>query len=277
MMTPDDLAQARAWIGRTQTYEDIVAPHHAAAFRATLAPYLADDPSGAAPLGLHWCLAYDIAETQNLDADGHAKRGAFLPPCPLPKRMAAGGELEIRAPLKLGAVVTRTSRIDDVSLREGRSGQLCFVAITHEFASDGAVALIEKQSLVFRGEGSSAAPSAPDEEEAEVTKRLNAGTALLFRYSALTFNAHRIHYDRSYAAEEGYPGLVVHGPLQATLLLNLAAELLGRTPRRFVFRAQSPIVDGPFEIGGRVTGEGACAVWTRNAQGGRAMSATASV
>lgn len=277
-MTQDDLAAARTWIGRTQIIEDVATAHLARAFAATFDPHLVPRVVEEAPLGLHWCLAFDTAAMSNLDDDGHGKRGAFLPPCPLPKRMAAGGELEFHAPIKLGGSVTRTSRIDDVQLREGKTGQLCFVSVAHEIASDGRLALTEKQSLVFREEGSSAAANERDLEEADIGGKLTASATMLFRYSALTFNAHRIHYDRSYAAErEGYAGLVVHGPLQATLLLNLAAQLMGKPPRRFVFRAQAPILDGPMEIGARMTGEGAATLWTRNAQGGRAMSATASL
>lgn len=277
-MTQEDLALARTWIGRTTTIDDIATPHLARAFAATFDPHLAPAKERHAPLGLHWCLAFDTAPMANLDEDGHGKRGAFLPPCPLPKRMAAGGEIEIHAPIEIGAAVTRTSRIDDVQLREGKTGQLCFVSITHTLSARGAPLVTEKHSLVFREEGSSAASNEKDTEAGDVARQLSADAAMLFRYSALTFNAHRIHYDRGYAAErEGYAGLVVHGPLQATLLLNLAAVLLGKSPRRFVFRAQAPILDGPMEIGGRVTGEGAAALWTRNAQGGRAMSATANL
>ncbi len=278
MMTPEDLALARSWIGRTLTIEDAPTPHLARAFHATFDPHLAPRGSDDAPLGLHWCLAFETAAMAGLDQDGHITRGAFWPPCPLPKRMAAGGDLDIVAPIRMSAPLRRISTIEDVALRDGKSGQLCFVTVKHVFESGGQAALTETQNVVFRAEGSAAASKLEkDEEPAELSAALNADEALLFRYSALTFNAHRIHYDRAYAAYEGYPGLVVHGPLQATLLLNLAARLLGQTPRRFVFRAQAPIIDGPFEIGGRVTGEGAAAVWTRNAQGGRAMSATASL
>lgn len=276
MMSPDDLALAQSWIGKTQTIEDAASAQGVRAFHATFDPYLAAYAPEEAPLGLHWTLAFDTAAMAELDGDGHARRGGFLPPCPLPKRMAAGGELELLAPLRIGAPVRRTSTIEDVTLRTGKSGQLCFIAVRHALESGGETALIEKQTVVFRDAGSSAPPSAEkDAEIAEIRREVTADALMLFRYSALTFNAHRIHYDREYAAYEGYPGLVVHGPLQATLLLNLAAALLGEAPRRFVFRAQAPIIDGPFEIGGRVTGEGAAAVWTRNAQGGRAMSATA--
>lgn len=278
MMTRDDLDRARAWIGRSVTIEDIVTARLARAFHATLDPHLAAHPDSQAPLGLHWCLGVETAPMAELDADGHARRGSFLPPCPLPKRMAAGGEIEYHAPIPLGAAIRRTSRVEDVQLREGKTGQLCFVSLSHTLVGAGGPVLTERQTLVFREEGSApAAPVEPDRETAEASRRLTADPALLFRYSALTFNAHRIHYDRQYAAHEGYEGLVVHGPLQATLLLNLAATLLGQPPRRFVFRAQAPILDGPMEIGARVTGEGAAALWTRNAQGGRAMSATAAL
>ncbi len=275
-MTPSDLALARTWIGRTETTHDIVSAHAVAQFRATFGAHLAPQTENAAPLGFHWCLATDVAPTENLDDDGHAKRGAFLPPCPLPKRMAAGGAIELYAPLRIGGAITRVSTIEDVTLREGRAGQLLFVAIAHDIACDGAPALRETQSLVFRGAGASAASGEQISEKADISESVEAREALLFRYSAMTFNAHRIHYDRDYAREaEGYAGLVVHGPLQATLLMNLAARLAGPF-KRFEFQARAPVFDGVFQIEGRKTGIGASACWTRNAQGGRAMSATAS-
>lgn len=276
MMTPEDLALARTWIGRSETSEDIVAPHLVARFHATLDPFLAPMKSNEAPLGVHWCLAVETAGMDRVDVDGHPKRGAFLPPCPLPKRMAAGGELTLLSPIRIGGAIRRVSTIEDVTLREGKTGQLCFVNVRHDIACDGADAVIEKQTVVFRDAGSSAAAAGKAEEEpADIVDAVSATPALLFRFSAVTFNTHRIHYDRAYAAnEEGYPGLVVHGPLQAALLLNLAAKLMGAAPGRFEFRAQAPIFEGPFEIAGRKTGQGA-ATWTRT-QNGRAMSAAAS-
>jgi len=275
-MTPSDLALARTWIGRTETTHDIVSAHAVVQFRATFGAHLAPQTENAAPLGFHWCLATDAAPTENLDDDGHAKRGAFLPPCPLPKRMAAGGAIELYAPLRIGGAITRVSTIEDVTLREGRAGQLLFVAIAHDIACDGAPALRETQSLVFRSAGASAASGEQISEKADISESVEAREALLFRYSAMTFNAHRIHYDRDYTREaEGYAGLVVHGPLQATLLMNLAARLAGPF-KRFEFQARAPVFDGVFQIEGRKTGIGASACWTRNAQGGRAMSATAS-
>jgi len=275
MMTPDDLALARSWIGRAQESDDIVAPHLVARFHAPLDPYLAPTTNHEAPLAIHWCLATDAAQTDDLDDDGHAKRGAFLPPCPLPKRMAAGGALTLHAPIPIGARITRRAAVTDVALREGRTGQLFFVTTEQTLSAAGTLALTETQTLVFREAGSApAAPSAPASAGA-LTARVEATPARLFRYSALTFNAHRIHYDRVYAREaEGYAGLVVHGPLQATLLLNHAAILLGRPPSRFSFRAEAALYDGAFELCGKRSETGA-AVWTRAGSGGRTMSGDA--
>jgi 3-methylfumaryl-CoA hydratase len=182
--------------------------------------------------------------------------------------------------------VIRRSLIADISLKEGRSGALCFVTVRHELATERGIAIRERQDLVYRaaialGAGpalSSPAPAVEAPQQPDLTWRVEATPLLLFRYSALTFNGHRIHYDHPYATDvEGYPGLLVHGPLQATLLLNLAASLGGGAPRRFSYRATAPLVAGqPFDLHGLRSAAGDVECWSGDSAGSIAMKATAS-
>ncbi|MBL4623127.1 MAG: MaoC family dehydratase N-terminal domain-containing protein, partial [Immundisolibacteraceae bacterium] len=201
----------------------------------------------AAPLGIHWCLAAPAAPGNNLGADGHPKRGGFLPPVPLPSRMWAGGELVFHAPLRVGDLVTRHSRVENVTLKQGRSGPLVFVTIEHQTHAGDTLVLTERQDLVYKQANPKLADTAKPIIEAPHqtdTESITVNSVDLFRYSALTFNSHRIHYDRDYAlTEEGYPGLVVHGPFQTTLLMNQAAKLCNGLPKRFSFRGVAPLID----------------------------------
>jgi 3-methylfumaryl-CoA hydratase len=164
--------------------------------------------------------------------------------------MWAGGEVETLAPFRIGAAVRRTTMIEDIQEREGRSGRLCFVTVRHAIESGGNLAVRERHDLVFREAGSSAPPVPSSRPMADLVWQVDASPILLFRFSALTFNGHRIHYDHPYATQtEGYAGLVVHGPLQADLLLNQAAVLFGAVPRRFSYRCIAPLIAGrPFEV-----------------------------
>lgn len=268
-----DIDHLRSWIGRTEEADDIVTPRLVAEFRATFDPHLAATPAGEAPLALHWCLTPRIAPTHALAADGHPAKGDFLPPIPLPRRMWAGGLTQFRAPLREGDTVRRVSRITDVSAKEGRTGRLCFVTIDHEYSVDGRVAIAERQDVVYR---EAATPGAakempepkPTQPHADLVWTVDATPALLFRYSAITFNSHRIHYDAPYATKaEGYAGLVVHGPVQASLLLNIAATVLGKTPAAFNHRGLSPLIAGTaFQVFARTDGD-AIRCWTQNAEG----------
>lgn len=237
-----------AWIGRESRRTDVVSPRLAACFTATLAPHLAATPG--APLGVFWCLAPDVVEPGKLGPDGHPAMGLFLPAMPYPRRMWAGGELEIHGAFALGEEVTKASAVTAIAFKTGGTGRLAFVTVRHNYRVADRLVLAERQDVVYRdAEGTGSQPHHPPEAEPAAAV-LNAWTVtpdptLLFRYSALTFNAHRIHYDQPYAtAQEGYAGLVVHGPLQATLLLNLAADTLGTTPRRFSYRGQAPLICG---------------------------------
>jgi 3-methylfumaryl-CoA hydratase len=280
-----DIAALNQWIGRSREAEELITPRLVEAYRATLTPHLAPVDVEEAPLALHWCLAPELAPTGALGPDGHSLGSGFLPPLPLPRRMWAGGEVETLAPLRLGDRVTRQSTIADIGLKEGRSGPLCFVTVRHELATDRGVAIRERQDMVYRAAvaagaapaQSPAPPAAETPQRADLIWRVEATPVLLFRYCALTFNGHRIHYDHPYATGvEGYPGLLVHCPLQATLLLNLAASLGGRAPRRFSYRATAPLVAGqPFELHGRRDSAGAVECWSADAAGSIAMRATA--
>lgn len=280
-----DLGHLRTWIGRTENARDVISPRLVNELHVTLDHEGAAPGMGeAAPLTVHWCLAPPAVGTSALGPDGHPPRGGFLPRVPLPRRMWAGGELRFEDRLRVGDAVERRSRIADVTIKRGRSGTLCFVAVDHEFHTARGRAIVERHDIVYRSQPMSvSAPVAPPatpllsaaaDSGGEKHDR-RAGAVLLFRYSALTFNGHRIHYDRSYAMdEEGYPGLVVHGPLQATLLLERAAAERGAAPRSFSFRGRSPLFDFmPFRLCARDAAEG-MTLWIETGSG-RAMEAMA--
>jgi 3-methylfumaryl-CoA hydratase len=244
-MNSDTIA-LKDWIGRMTEAEDVVTPRLVDGFRATLSPHLGDSDAVVAPLGIHWCLAPEMVEAAKLNSDGHPARGDFLPPVPLPRRMWAGSDVEFLAPLKAWDRVRRRSVVVDITEKTGKSGPLCFVAVQHEFENGHGLAVRERQTLVYRAaaEASKDQPRAAPAALAPIAERewqIAVDPVLLFRYSALTFNGHRIHYDAPYTTGvEHYPGLVIHGPLQATILLNLAASVQGAAPRIFSFRGISP-------------------------------------
>jgi 3-methylfumaryl-CoA hydratase len=245
----DELKQ---WIGRTEKVSDVITATPYAALSATLDR----PPSRPAPGTLlhplwHWLYFLPLHAQSDIDPDGHAMRGGFLPPVPLPRRMWAGSQFEFHDALKVGDAVTRVSTIENVDTKSGRTGMLVFIKVRHDIRRNGDenVALTEVHDIVYR-EAANADASSPAPRtaraDAQWERVVVPGEVLLFRYSALTFNGHRIHYDRRYATDvEGYPGLVVHGPLLATLLLDL---LYRKQPDarvlRFEFRAVRPTFDG---------------------------------
>lgn len=267
----------RSWIGREDRVNDALSPDLARKLAATFDLPGDFDHGDTAPPLIHFCLGQQAAPTALLGTDGHPERGGFLPPVPLPRRMWAGGSLAFHASLRVGDTIDRLSRIADVDVKQGRSGTLCFVTVEHRIAVDGRDIITERQDIVYRGNPTPSTDPSPEPAPAGLHRRsFDPMPTVLFRYSALTFNTHRIHYDRPYAMiEEGYPGLVVHGPLQATLLCNLAAELRGQPPLRFSFRSQSPLFDGaPFGLHARET-DGGLALWTAAENGPVAMAAEA--
>ena len=279
-----DVAHLQQWIGRNAEADDLVTPRLVAEYRATFAPRLFERREGEAPLGLHWCLSPPIAPMADLGPDGHPTTGGFLPPVPLPRRMWAGGEIETHGALRVGDDVTRTSTIGGVTAKQGRSGPLCFVAVRHGYATPRGLAVTERHDIVYRAAdpGSASPRSAPSDparpRQADLRWTIETSPVLLFRYSAMTFNGHRIHYDQPYVTGvEVYPGLVVHGPIQATLCFNIAAELLGTVPRRFHYRNLSPLTAGDaFTVAGAKHADGTVASWTESADGRTCMEGEAS-
>jgi len=271
------------WIGRSETRSDEVTAAPMAALAATLdidAPY--PQPGDPLPPLWHWLYFLPLPRQSELGPDGHAKRGGFLPPVELPRRMWAGGRLEFLHPLRMGETMTRTSRIADVRSREGRSGRLVFVLVRHEIGNARGIALTEEHDIVYRDHPQPGDPAPPQRiapSDAAWERLVHPDDVLLFRYSALTFNGHRIHYDRRYATEvEGYPGLVVHGPLIATLLLDLVRRNLpAAVVTRLEFRAVSPLFDtADFSVCGKPEDDGkTIRLWASDAAGALAMTAAA--
>jgi 3-methylfumaryl-CoA hydratase len=274
------------WIGRSEEASDVVTPAPCAALAATL-DLPADLPKPGTPLPplWHWLYFLPRHRRSELGPDGHARRG-FLPPVPLPRRMWAGSRFEFHRPLHIGDSLMRRSTIERITEKTGRSGALVFVTLRHEIArhDEAACALREWHDIVYREAprvGEALAPPQRAPEDARWQRRWEPDDVLLFRYSALTFNGHRIHYDRRYATEvEGYPGLVVHGPLIATLLLDLLRRHApGRQPARFEFRALRPLFDGhPFTVCGQAQADGrSVRLWAADHQGWLTMDATATL
>ena len=285
MSSGSDIARLRQWIGKTERVTDTVTPTRLAALAATLDLDVPSPQRGdAVPPLWHWLYFLDIHRQSELAPDGHARLGDFLPPVPLPRRMWAGGRLAFGRPLRVGETYTRTSNILDVQHKEGRSGSLIFVIVRHEIGSREGVALTEEQDLVYRGNpapGDSAPTSRPAPAGAIWQREVKADDVLLFRYSALTFNGHRIHYDRRFATEtEGYPGLVVHGPLIATLLLDVLRRKMPQAQvGRFEFRSVGPLFDtAAFMLHGKPRSDGkAVELWATDGSSSVAMAATAQI
>jgi 3-methylfumaryl-CoA hydratase len=274
------LERYRDWIGRTEERHDVVSAAPLVALAALLDR---EDPpprdGDAAPPLAHWLYFLPAYRQSQAGPDGHAARGEFLPPVPLPRRMWAGSRLEFLRPLTVGARVTRISRIADVVPKRGRSGDLVFVTVRHEVSDAGGLVLADEHDIVYRGEGGAAAAPVPAPGGEAWRREIRPDPLLLFRYSAVTFNGHRIHYDHPYATRvEGYPGLVVHGPLIATLLVDLVRrEVPAASLRTYRFRALRPLFDtASFMTCGlpEASGHGA-RLWTRDAAGAMTMEASA--
>jgi len=280
-----DIAQLSQWIGKTERLSDRVTHVPVASLSATLDR---DDPRPAdgdvLPPLWHWLYFLPVYRQSAIGPDGHPKRGGFLPPVELPRRMWAGGRLEFRAPLRVGESIERVSRIANVELKQGRTGPLVFVLVRHEIHNASGLALTEEHDIVYRENPRSGDPAPkPQPAPAQPTWRRDIvpDDVLLFRYSALTFNGHRIHYDRRYVTEvEGYPGLIVHGPLLATLLLDLLRrERPDADVAAFAFRAVKPLFDvAPFAVCGTPESDGKSArLWAQDADAQLAMDATATL
>lgn len=247
MAKPLDVDFLRRWIGREDVLDEVLSETLVHRFRVTLGlPGAAGVPNAIAPRMIHFCLCQPCDPIADLGADGHSKRGRFLPPVPLERRMWAGSEFRFSGDCGIGDRVKRRSRVADVIIKNGRNGPLCFVQVDHSYEANGQTIVEERQNLVYLA-ALSAHPSAPAADPARRgihQCRLDSSTVTLFRYSALTFNGHRIHYDAPYAVNvEGLAGLVVHAPLQATLLYHFAVQLDGSPPDHFAFRSASTLYD----------------------------------
>ena len=277
----NDLA---AWIGRTETLHDTLHPTPVAALHATFDHAQVSVEAGTAlPPLWHWLYFLPLHRQSEIGPDGHARRGGFLPPVPLPRRMWAGSQLQWLAPIRVGDQVSRTSTIADVSTKTGRTGALVFVKVRHEVRCNGAAgpALVEFHDIVYReAQRPDDVPPPPQAAPTDAAWRreLVPDDVLLFRYSALTFNGHRIHYDRRYVTEvEGYSGLVVHGPLIATLLLDLLQrERPDARVTGFQFKALRPTFDGrPMSVNGQPSADGrSVRLWASDHEGWLTMDAT---
>jgi 3-methylfumaryl-CoA hydratase len=274
-----DLDFLRTWIGRETISEDTLAVRHARLMAATLGLPQEDFVAGAPlPPLWHWLYFLEGLPPSELGCDGHPARGGFLPPVPLANRMWAGGELTFHAPLALGTTVRKRSAVKSVEHKRGRSGDLVFVTVRHEVLDGDAVAVTEDHDIVYKQPTppGSARPAAPAMPAPTHSEPFEATSTMLFRYSALTFNGHRIHYDVDYCrAIEGYSNLVVHGPLQATVLASQAARLGTRPLQRFRYRGVQPNLLGtPLTVNAAANGEG-LVLWTALPDGAVSMQAEA--
>jgi 3-methylfumaryl-CoA hydratase len=271
-----------AWVGRSEASADRVTETPVRLMQAMLdAADVGVMPPQLPPLW-HWLYFLPGERQSNIGPDGHARRGGFLPPITLPRRMWAGGRLQFLHPLGVGEPIRRVSTIKSIQSKSGRSGQLVFVTVLHEISNAGGVAIREEHDIVYReapAPGAAAPQPVPAPAGEQFGHTVTPDPVLLMRYSALTFNGHRIHYDRPYVMqEEGYPGLVVHGPLIATLLMEaLRRARPEKTVRSFEFKAVSPLFDiAPFTVNGKLEG-GTASLWARGPEGQLAMQARAEV
>ena len=263
------------WIDRTSTSEQLLDPTQAQKMQATLGKEVTLQSGDLLPPAWHWLYFSEQTKSQNLGLDGHTQLGLTLPAFPLPRRMWAGGKITWLRELVIGQSAQRTSKILNIEEKSGRSGDLIFLTMLHEVSQNQSLCIREEQNIVYRGAVNSSQPAtpklAPTEYEFKQSWALNEVT--LFRYSALTFNSHRIHYDADYTREvEGYPGLIVHGPLLATLLLDLAVAN-NRPINEFTYRAMSPItLPNKFSAQGLVANN-ATQLWIASESGALAMQA----
>jgi 3-methylfumaryl-CoA hydratase len=277
------LEQLRDWIGREETVDDVVRRDAVRGLYATLdRPDCLREPLRVPQL-VHWLHFHPVALQSDIGADGHPKRGGFLPPVPLPRRMWAGSRLRFTRTPAIGERIVRRSLIKDVRITEGRSGALVFVTVEHQISGDAGAELTDEHDIVYRDAPAAGAkpPAARAAPTGAVWRRqVTPDPVMLFRYSALTFNGHRIHYDQPYVTQvEGYPGLIVHGPLIATLLLDLFdREQPQARVAEFSFRAVSPLFDiAPFFVCGAPADNQSAQLWAENASGALAMEASVKI
>jgi 3-methylfumaryl-CoA hydratase len=275
-----DIEQLQQWVGKQETVEDGINVFPAQALAAALDRSELPTAGDRLPAAWHWLSFLQTPRAAATGADGHPEKGGFLPPIPFPRRMWAAGSLQVHKPVIIGEQASRTSEITAVTSKEGRSGSLVFVDVEHRVSQQGQLCIRETQNIVYRPAPSAPAPLPPGQaapDNPTTSRPLRADPVLLFRYSALTYNSHRIHYDRNYATgEEYYPALVVHGPLLATCLAGLAQDMRpDQELTRFEFRAIRPSFDSDsLWVEGRDE-NGDLSLWSRDAAGNIGMQASA--
>lgn len=281
-MSEVDIANLQQWVGRTETNCDTLHASHARRVAALLDHTTAPDAGAPLPPLWHWFYFAPTTAQSRLGPDGHPERSGFMPPISLPSRMWAAGRLTFHRALRVGETVTRETEIASITEKTGRQGALIFLSLKHRHFDKGGLAIEEQQDIVYRDLSKTGQP-APDLDnsvpDADWRDCFVPDPTILFRYSALTFNAHRIHYDLPYATrEEGYPGLVVQGPLTATLLMDRYLKHAGRQPRSFSFRGRAPLFAGQrIQLCGRGGhDDGVHTLWAEGPGGYTAMTASVS-
>ena len=269
------------WIGRQEIVQEQLDAQRVMQLANTLSRPMDCQKGAGLPTLWHWIVTVAAIPMDKVGRDGHPQKGLFLPPVELPRRMWAGGRFEFGQAIKLGETVTRTSTIEAIKYKQGKTGELAFVTVSHAITGDQGGHVYEEHDIVYREDpkvdaadkaASTVKPVVVDTETSDWQQTIQADPVMLFRYSALTLNGHRIHYDREYAAFEGYAGLVVHGPLIATYMVELIREHLPEVRiSKFSFRALQPIIDThPFTVHARQEG-GVVQVWATDHLGQRAM------
>lgn len=279
-MTEIDIAYLQQWVGKQESKEDDISLFQAQALAAALDNEELPQKGDQLPPFWEWMYFLPTPQASATGADGHPDKGGFLPPVPLPRRMWAAGEVQLFSPLIIGESARRTSTIESVELKQGSTGTLVFVNIAHEIFQNDTLCIQQIQNIVYREQPAADAPLPPAKDapaEADFSEIICPDPVLLFRYSALTYNGHRIHYDRNYAREEElYPALVVHGPLLVTLLLELKRHnLTSLTVQNFKFRAVRPTFDNAdFKVSGKLDGN-ALSLWSSDQNNALCMTVKA--
>ena len=281
MSTKVDIDHLRKWIGKIDDVTDYVTPIVEQRYRATLNMDIGNPKDGdPVTSGLHWMLGWNLVKNDELGVDSHPALGEFLPPVPLPRRMWAGSEIKVLKPIRVGDKVIKQSTVADIQVKEGRTGLLCFVTAEYNFLVNDEVTINEKHNIVYRdisksGGGSGYSKDIP--EKADLSEKIFMHPTILFRYSAIGFVGHRIHYDHPYTVnEENYPGLIVHGPLQATYLLRAAEKLMGKPVKSFTHKVMAPVfADSEYMVGVDKMDDGSVSCWGATKEFGVTMRAEA--
>ena len=281
MSTKVDIDHLRKWIGKIDNVTDYVTPIVEQRYRATLNMDIGN-PKDGEPVtsGLHWMLGWNLVKNDELGVDSHPALGEFLPPVPLPRRMWAGSEIKVLKPIRVGDKVVKQSTVADIQVKEGRTGLLCFVTAEYNFLVNDEVTINEKHNIVYRdisksGGGSGYSKDIP--EKPDLSEKIFMHPTILFRYSAIGFVGHRIHYDHPYTVnEENYPGLIVHGPLQATYLLRAAEKLMGKQVKSFTHKVMAPVfANSEYMVGVDKMDDGSVSCWGATKEFGVTMRAEA--